>query len=492
MVGAERLRLGERRGRLLLEVVELGVERLVERHLDHVDRLDDDVAGLGQPDGRRDHLLADLAELHRHEDPREARLGELLLVRRDDVLEQARAAAAAHHHVHDEARSEPCWAAVARAEMRHQRDDEDRRRAKRAEDGRQREDGAAETDAERDAERAPRVGLRHAEPDHRELRGGEGEQHPEAEEAREERHLARERGADQERDGDAAGRDHGGGCHERAAMETAEGRGQLSVLAERVGEPSEAGDRRRRCGEQHERPGQADVDAKRPGEPVRQMPLQRGDDAHQGRAQPVGTECRRPVRRRVRRETDQGDQDVDDDDQADRAEQAARQVPAGAAHLLRVVRDGLEPRVREHGQRQRERDLVPRRMRAEREAAGQRRAGEEEREAEDHEQDLRDQVEDRHRDAEGVEAGPSQQPRRGDRRDDDAPADHVARSRRDRSDPERQSEVVRHEERRERDHDQVVEEERPAREESREVVEGDADEGRGAARLADRRRPFGV
>ena len=51
---------------------------------------------------------------------------------------------------------------------------------------------------------------------------------------------------------------------------------------------------------------------------------------------------------------------------------------------------------------------------------------------------------------------------------------------------------MRHEERRERDHDQVVEEEHPAGEEAGEVVERDADERRGAARLADRRRPLRV
>ncbi len=44
----------------------------------------------------------------------------------------------------------------------------------------------------------------------------------------------------------------------------------------------------------------------------------------------------------------------------------------------------------------------------------------------------------------------------------------------DRVHPDRQPEVVRQEERRERDHDQVVEEERPAGEEAREVVERDA------------------
>jgi hypothetical protein len=51
---------------------------------------------------------------------------------------------------------------------------------------------------------------------------------------------------------------------------------------------------------------------------------------------------------------------------------------------------------------------------------------------------------------------------------------------------------VRDEQRRERDHDQVVEEERPSRDEAGEVVEGDPDERGGAAGLADRGRPLGV
>ena len=56
----------------------------------------------------------------------------------------------------------------------------------------------------------------------------------------------------------------------------------------------------------------------------------------------------------------------------------------------------------------------------------------------------------------------------------------------------RRAEVVRQEERRERDHDQVVEEERPAGQEAGEVVEGATDEGGGAAGLRDRGRALGV
>ena len=52
--------------------------------------------------------------------------------------------------------------------------------------------------------------------------------------------------------------------------------------------------------------------------------------------------------------------------------------------------------------------------------------------------------------------------------------------------------VVRQEQSRERNHDQVIQEQRPAGEEAEQVVERPADERRRAAGLGDRRRPFGV
>ena len=57
---------------------------------------------------------------------------------------------------------------------------------------------------------------------------------------------------------------------------------------------------------------------------------------------------------------------------------------------------------------------------------------------------------------------------------------------------ERRPEVVRHEERRKGDHDQVVEEERPAGQEAGEVVERPTDEGSGATGLGNRRGALGV
>src|SRR3954447_10914820 len=87
---------------------------------------------------------------------------------------------------------------------------------------------------------------------------------------------------------------------------------------------------------------------------------------------------------------------------------------------------------------------------------------------------------------------PAEQAHERDRDDHDAADNHVSGPLRDRVPADREAEVVREEERGERDHDQVVEEERPAGHEPGEVVERDADEGRGAARLSDRRRPLGV
>ena len=181
------------------------------------------------------------------------------------------------------------------------------------------------------------------------------------------------------------------------------------------------------------------------------------------------------------------EQDVDDDDERDRAEEAARQVTARAPRLLGVVGDGLETGVGEHREGDREGDVVPRRVRAEREAARQRARREEEHHPAADEQQLRHQVEDRDADAERVEPCAAEEPDACDARDDDAGGDHVTGSAGDRVDAEREAEVVRDEECGQRDHDQVVEEEHPAREEAGEVVEGDADERRSPTGLADRR-----
>jgi hypothetical protein len=220
---------------------------------------------------------------------------------------------------------------------------------------------------------------------------------------------------------------------------------------------------------------------------------ERVDDAHQRCALPGRAELRRPVRRRVRRESDERDQHGDDDDETDPGEDAPRQIAPRLPSLLREVRHRLETRVGEERKRQRERDLVPRGLRTDVEPTRERARREEKGEAEHDEQQLSDEIEDRYDERERVEATrPAHQADESDRDDHYAAHDHVAGALRDRMPADREPQVVREEEGRERDHDQVVEKERPAGDEPGEVVEGDADEGRRAAGLPDHRRPLRV
>jgi hypothetical protein len=117
---------------------------------------------------------------------------------------------------------------------------------------------------------------------------------------------------------------------------------------------------------------------------------------------------------------------------------------------------------------------------------------EQEGEAERDEAGLRDQVENRDHDPVAVESRSPHEAERGDDQDRADADDDVPRLVPERVDLERRGEVVRHEQRRERDHDQVVEKERPAGQEPSEVVERPADEGRGAAGLRNRGRALRV
>ena len=213
------------------------------------------------------------------------------------------------------------------------------------------------------------------------------------------------------------------------------------------------------------------------------------DDAHQRRLCPGAAELR-TVSGRERREPDHGDCRVEQDDEADCPEEAPGKVASRPTRLLREVRHGLEARVGEHRERQREREVVPCRRRAERRAAGQRAAGEEQREPEHDEQQLGDQVDERDHEREAEEAPVPKQPVRRDAGDHEASEHQVPRLLHRREHGRRG--VVRDIERGERDHDQVVEEERPAGDKPPEVVEGDPDERRRAAGLADRGRAFCV
>ena len=104
--------------------------------------------------------------------------------------------------------------------------------------------------------------------------------------------------------------------------------------------------------------------------------------------------------------------------------------------------------------------------------------------AEHDEQQLGDEVERRDAGARRIDPPAPRQPRGADREHDRDGDDRVPRPRVERGDADRVPEVVRQEECREGGDDQVVEEERPARDEAGEVVERAPDERRGAAGLA--------
>ncbi len=264
------------------------------------------------------------------------------------------------------------------------------------------------------------------------------------------------------------------------------------MLAERVGKASEAGHRRRGGREQDECAGDADEDAQRVGEHRREVLSEHIDDAEQRREEPFAAEGGLAVGHGKGREPDDGDRDVEGDDDTDRAEQAARNVDAGPPRLLGEVGHRLQARVGEHRQRQREGELGPARRRAQIDAPGQRVRREEQGKAEHDDEQLRDEVEHGHTDSGRVETGPPEQAHDGDGEDRRHADDDVPRMSLQRVDLERPAEIVRQEQRGERDDDDVVEEQHPAGAEAGEVVEGFPNERGRAARLRDGGDALGV
>ena len=82
--------------------------------------------------------------------------------------------------------------------------------------------------------------------------------------------------------------------------------------------------------EQDERARKADVDPQRHVQPAGKVLVQRRDDAHQRGAAPLRSERGRPVARRKRHQSDDGDAHVHDDDRADAGEEALRKLHARA------------------------------------------------------------------------------------------------------------------------------------------------------------------
>ena len=272
------------------------------------------------------------------------------------------------------------------------------------------------------------------------------------------------------------------------------------VLRERVGEPPGTGRRGGDRGDQNEGPRQPDEDAEGVDDAVRERAAEGLRDPDQRLLQPAPAEVAcvtaGPVRVGVagkRRDPHDRDHDRDGHRGADAEEEPAWERLARLAGLGRQVGDGLEAGVGEHGDRERERDRAPGRGDAEVDACAEAAARGQDREAEDGEQHVAgegDPRRGRHQPAQQLPLSEQPDGRHGG---DEGDSDHdVPGAGRRRVPAERMPEVVRREEPGERDHDQVVEEERPADQEPGGVVEPAPHERRRAAHLRDGRRSLRV
>ncbi len=193
-------------------------------------------------------------------------------------------------------------------------------------------------------------------------------------------------------------------------------------------------------GDQEDHRGEdPDVDRERIGEPRAEADVL--DDAEHRVVGERGPELGRVVavglaRHRHRRERDRRQQRVEADHGRDHHPGAAGDRARGVARLLGHVRDRLDPGVRDHPDRDAEREVAPARHGAEVDLADQQVGVEDEREADRDERDLGQQIGDREHDVEARRLlGPLHVQRRQQRDHADAEED-VGRARA-RADPRR-------------------------------------------------------
>ena len=236
-------------------------------------------------------------------------------------------------------------------------------------------------------------------------------------------------------------------------------------------------------------PDRPDEDLQRVADHRGHLAADLGGDADERGAQPVAPE-ERPVLGRKCRQRDDRDRHVEHDDEPDGPEQAPGEVAARPPRLLGQIGHGLEAGVCQHRERKRERDRVPGRRLTERGSGREGVWREEEGHPEHDEQELGREVDERDDQRPAMQSRAMDQAYGGDAGDDAAADDHVPGALDLRE--ECPGNVVRDEESRERDHDQVVEKQDPAGGEAPKVVERNPNERRCAAGLADRRRSFRV
>jgi hypothetical protein len=165
---------------------------------------------------------------------------------------------------------------------------------------------------------------------------------------------------------------------------------------------------------------------------------------------------------------------------------------AGVPGLLGHVGDRLDAGVGEHRQRQREDQLAPAGRDAEVHLVDQQRGVEHQEHAHGHQQHLRAQIHDREDEVELGGLPQSADVQHRQRGHHDQAADDVVRVVLEGVQPREGTQVMRYEERRDGDREDVVQAQRPAGEERDHVVERMARERGGAARFGEHRSALGV
>ena len=474
---ADGLRAGERGARALeLGLRHARVDRQRHRDLEHPQRLDHRAAlvevlslvGGQSPCGLHDVVVERSAE-DRHEDravldPRLA-VGERALGDRH-ALEDRLARDQAIAEVERQAEGHPGDADDPRPAVERQDRHEGEGRQRRAHGGRDRQLGAAHAHVERHAIGPVAVGLAPAQPDHREVHERERQRRAERVDPTEELEVAGDHERDRQQRADPD--DH----HRRgvAGVQTAEQRRDLAVERERVAQPREPEHGRVARHDEHRERRQAHQVTQRLAQPL--LVEARHDGEHRRLDGLLLARVRRQDARRDERDAHVG-HGGGGHARGDQALEAATRD----MDLTGQARGGVEAGERDQRERQRERQVLGRRDAGHARRVGQHVGVEQQREAEHHEDELQPEVGE-HDERRAVVAARPRAAQVGERDVGDH-ADGEQRLRQAaRQAPPEHREVVRGRERADRDQDQVVEQDRPARDEAEQLVEGVAGEDR--------------
>ncbi len=193
---------------------------------------------------------------------------------------------------------------------------------------------------------------------------------------------------------------------------------------------------------------------------------------------------------RHRRERDDRQQRVEADHREHDEPDPARDRLRGVARLLGHVRDRLDPGVGDHPDRDAEQEVPPGRRRPELDLVDEQLGVEHEHDPDQHQQDLREEVRDREHEVQPRRLLGALDVERRQQADQDDRADHVRGTLTQWLPEDR--EVVRHEEGRDRNRDDVGEHLAPSRDEAEQLVECVTREARGATGLRVHHRRLGV